>query len=79
LKLLRKTFERLLFERKYVDFRNFFGKCLRKNLKDLPKKILRKGAQFRNLFGNFLERIKANMYKSTNLVLHGESCVIKRN
>jgi len=28
LKLLRKIFGRLLFQRKYADFRNFFGKFL---------------------------------------------------
>jgi len=32
LKLLRKIFARLLFQRKYADFRNFFEKCLWKNL-----------------------------------------------
>jgi len=26
--LFRKIFGRLLFQRKYADFRNFFGKCL---------------------------------------------------
>jgi len=31
-KLLRKIFGRLLFQRKYADFRNLFGKCLWKNL-----------------------------------------------
>jgi len=40
-----KTFQEDLwktFQRKYPDFLNFFGKCLWKNLEDLPKKILGK-------------------------------------
>jgi len=33
LKLLGKIFIRLLFQRKYVDIRNFVGKCLWNNLR----------------------------------------------
>jgi len=42
-KLLRKIFGRLLFQRKYVDFQNFFGKCLWKNLRRSSKEDFEKG------------------------------------
>jgi len=42
-KLLRKIFGRLLFQRKYADFRNFFGKCLWKNLRRSSKEDFEKG------------------------------------
>jgi len=38
------------------NFRNFFGKCLWKNLKNLPKKMLRKGAQFSKLLWKLLRK-----------------------
>jgi len=42
-KLLRKIFRRLLFQRKYADFRKFFRKCLWKNLRRSSKKDFEKG------------------------------------
>ena len=42
-KLLRKIFGRLFFQRKYADFRNFFGKCLWKNLRRSSKEDFEKG------------------------------------
>jgi len=41
-KLLRKIFGRLLFQRQYADFRNFFGKCLWKNLRRSSKEDFEK-------------------------------------
>jgi len=38
-KLLRKIFGRLLFQRKYADLQNFFGKCLWKNLRRYYKEV----------------------------------------
>jgi len=42
-KLFRKIFGRLLFQRKYAHFRNFFGKCLCKNLRRSSKEDFEKG------------------------------------
>jgi len=41
-KLLRKIFGRLLFQRKYADFQNFFEKCLWKNLRRSSKEDFEK-------------------------------------
>jgi len=42
-KLLRRIFKKLLFQRKYADFQNFFGKYLWKNLRRSSKEDFEKG------------------------------------
>jgi len=65
-KLLRKIFGRLLFQRKYADFRNFFGKCLWKNLRRFSREDFEKGCA---IFVTFLETLNLGKYyrKALNL------------
>jgi len=55
-KLLRKIFGRLLFQRKYADFQNFFGKCLWKNLRRSSKEDFEKGCAFSKLLWKLLRK-----------------------
>jgi len=67
-KLLRKIFGRLLLQRKYADFWNFFGKCLWKNLRRSSKKDFEKGcAIFETSLETSYEEFRQTYKKAPNL------------